>query len=116
MLLKAFVPVVYNSLGLFIPLIVVNCIILGRAEAFASKNSVKDSFFDGLAMGIGFTFALTVLGIIRELLGNGTILNFPVFGEGFQPAIMFILAPGGFIVFGLVLGAIKLITQNGGKN
>lgn len=115
MILKAYAVSVYNSLGLFIPLIVVNCIILGRAEAFASKNSVGKSFLDGLAMGIGFTFALTILGIIREVLGNGTILNYPVFGEGFQPATMFILAPGGFIVFGTVLGIFNLITAKGGK-
>ena len=115
MILKAYAQSVYSSLGLFIPLIVVNCIILGRAEAYASKNSVGKSFLDGLSMGLGFTFALTILGIIREVLGNGTILNFPVFGEGFQPATMFILAPGGFIVFGVVLGVIKLISEKGGK-
>ena len=115
MILKAYAQSVYSSLGLFIPLIVVNCIILGRAEAYASKNSVGKSFLDGLSMGLGFTFALTILGIIREVLGNGTILNFPVFGEGFQPATMFILAPGGFIVFGVVLGIIKLISEKGGK-
>ncbi len=115
MVLKAYAQSVYSSLGLFIPLIVVNCIILGRAEAYASKNSVGKSFLDGLSMGIGFTFALTVLGIIREVLGNGTILNFKVFGEGFQPATMFVLAPGGFIVFGIVLGVINLISKKGGN-
>lgn len=116
MLLKAYAVGIYNSLGLFIPLIVVNCIILGRAEAFASKNSVKASFFDGLAMGLGFTFALCVIGVVRELLGNGTILNYPVFGLNFQPATMFILAPGGFIVFGITLGVVNHLMRKGGRN
>ena len=114
MILKAYAVDIYNSLGLFIPLIVVNCIILGRAEAFASKNSVGASLMDGLSMGIGFTFALTVLATIREVLGNGTFLNFPIFGSSFQPATMFILAPGGFIVFGIVLGVINAISSKGG--
>ena len=116
MLLKAYAVEIYNSLGLFIPLIVVNCIILGRAEAFASKNTVGASFLDGLAMGIGFTLALSVIGVVRELLGNGTILNFPVFGESFQPATMFVLAPGGFIVFGIVLGMVNHLMTKGGSN
>jgi len=116
MVLKAYAQSIYDALGLFIPLIVVNCIILGRAEAFASKNSVGKSFLDGLAMGLGFTFALTVLGVIREVLGNGTILNYHVFGENFQPATMFVLAPGGFIVFGVVLGVISLISRKGGRS
>lgn len=114
MILKAYAVDIYNSLGLFIPLIVVNCIILGRAEAFASKNSVGASLLDGLAMGIGFTLALFILATIREILGNGTFLNFPLFGENFQPATMFILAPGGFIVFGVVLGIINGIMKKGG--
>ena len=114
MILKAYAVDIYNSLGLFIPLIVVNCIILGRAEAFASKNSVGASFLDGLAMGIGFTLALTILGTIREIIGNGTFLNFALFGEGFQPATMFILAPGGFIVFGIVLGVVNSLFNKGG--
>ena len=114
MVLKAYAVDVYNSLGLFIPLIVVNCIILGRAEAFASKNSVGASFLDGLSMGIGFTLALTVLATIREVIGNGTFLNFKIFGEAFQPATMFVLAPGGFIVFGIVLGVISAISGKGG--
>lgn len=114
MILKAYAVDIYNSLGLFIPLIVVNCIILGRAEAFASKNSVGASFVDGLAMGIGFTLALTILATIREILGNGTFLNFAIFGENFQPATMFILAPGGFIVFGIVLGIVNSLINKGG--
>ena len=114
MILKAYAVEVYNSLGLFIPLIVVNCIILGRAEAFASKNSVGASFLDGLSMGIGFTLALAVISIVRELLGNGTILNFKVFGEAFQPATMFVLAPGGFIVFGIALAVANALMNKGG--
>ena len=114
MLLKAYAVEIYNSLGLFIPLIVVNCIILGRAEAFASKNSVGASFLDGLSMGIGFTLSLTLLGIVREVIGNGTILNFKIFGAGFQPATMFIMAPGGFIVFGIVLAIVNSLINKGG--
>ena len=112
MLLNAYLPALSSSLGLFIPLIVVNCIILGRAEAFASKNSVGKSFLDGLGMGLGFTMALTILGIIREILGNGSVFGFSLFPEGFQPAIMMILPPGGFITLGLVLGVIALIKRN----
>lgn len=112
MLLNAYLPALSSSLGLFIPLIVVNCIILGRAEAFASKNSAGRSFLDGLGMGLGFTMALTILGIIREILGNGSVFGFSLFPEGFQPAIMMILPPGGFIALGLVLGVIALIKRN----
>ena len=104
MLVKAFVPALYASLGMFIPLIVVNCIILARAEAFASKNGVLLSAADGLGMGAGFTLAITVIGIIRELLGNGSVFGLSLFGEGFEPMLLSIMAPGGFLVFGLVLG------------
>ena len=114
MVLKAYAVDIYNSLGLFIPLIVVNCIILGRAEAFASKNSVGASLLDGVAMGLGFTFALTVIATVREILGNGTFFNIHLFGEGFQPATMFVLAPGGFIIFGIVLGVVGAIMNKGG--
>ena len=106
MLLKAYLPDIASSLGMFIPLIVVNCIILARAESFASQNGVLPSALDGLAMGLGFTFALTILGSVREILGNGTILNFPIFGESFKPAIIFILSPGAFFTLGIIL-AIK---------
>ena len=102
--LQAFVPDIAESLGVFIPLIVVNCIILGRAEAFASKNPVLDSAVDGLGMGAGFTLAITVIGIVRELLGNGSVFGLSLFGEGFEPMLLSIMAPGGFLVFGLVLG------------
>ena len=104
MLVKAFVPALYASLGMFIPLIVVNCIILARAEAFASKNGVLLSAADGLGMGAGFTLAITVIGIIRELLGNGSVFGLSLFREGFEPMLLSIMAPGGFLVFGLVLG------------
>jgi len=103
LLLKAYVPVLDKSLGIFIPLIVVNCIILARAEAFASKNSVISSAADGIGMGLGFTVALTTLGAIREILGNGTIFGFALFPDGFQPAIIMILPPGGFLLLGLIL-------------
>lgn len=98
-LLQAYVPSVNASLGVYIPLIVVNCIILGRAEAYASKNGPVNSFFDGLGMGLGFTLALTILGAFRELLGAGTIFGFTVLSESFYtPITIFILAPGAFFV------------------
>ena len=103
LLLKAYVPVLDKSLGIYIPLIVVNCIILARAEAFASKNSVILSVADGIGNGLGFTAALTLLGSIREVFGNGTIFGFSLFPDGFQPAIIMILPPGGFLLLGLVL-------------
>jgi len=94
-----------KSLGLFIPLIVVNCLILGRAEAFASKNSVGMSLVDGIGMGLGFTGALFVLGCIREVLGNGTLLGYSLFGEAFPPLIVMILPPGAFIALGYMIAA-----------
>lgn len=110
MALDAFAPSVSESLGIFIPLIVVNCIILGRAEAFASKNGVVKSALDGIGMGLGFTLALIILGAVREILGNGTFLGMSVFGEGFMPATVLILPPGAFIVLGVILAIINLIT------
>lgn len=109
MLLKAYLPAISKSLGLFIPLIVVNCIILARAEAFASKNTVGKSAVDGLGMGLGFTGALVIISTIREIFGNGTFLGFPVFGSCFQPATMLILPPGAFILLGLLIGLINLL-------
>ncbi len=97
MLLEAFIPVLYEQLGIFIPLIVVNCLILGRAEAFASKHGVLDSIFDALGMGLGFTFALTLLGGVREILGNARFFGIPVLPDGSQTIILFILPPGAFI-------------------
>lgn len=107
LLLKAYVPVLDKSLGIYIPLIVVNCIILARAEAFASKNSVAMSAADGIGMGLGFTAALTLLGAIREIIGNGSIFGFFLFPESFQPALIMILPPGGFLMLGLVLAFIN---------
>ena len=103
MLMEAYVPALFKSLGLFIPLIVVNCIILARAEAFASKNGIVDSAFDGIGMGLGFTLALIILGSVRELLGNGSIFGMSLLGSAYQPAIIMILPPGGFLTLGLLL-------------
>ena len=103
MLMEAYVPDLFKSLGLFIPLIVVNCIILARAEAFASKNGVIDSAFDGIGMGLGFTLALLILGSVREVLGNGSIFGASIMGSAYQPAIIMILPPGGFLTLGLLL-------------
>ena len=111
LLLHAFIPSLYNALGIFLPLIVVNCIILARAEAFASKNDVVTSAVDGLGMGLGFTMALLLIGAVREVLGNGTILGMQLLGAGFEPDILMILPPGGFIVFGLTLGIINGIAD-----
>ena len=107
LLIKAFLPSLDNSLGLFIPLIVVNCIILARAEAFASKNKALPSVIDGLAMGAGFTFALVILGAIREILGAGTVFGLHLFGEWFEPAVLFILPPGAFITLGFVIALVQ---------
>lgn len=106
MVMQAFAPDIYASLGLFIPLIVVNCIILGRAEAFASKNGVVSSFFDGLGMGIGFTLALTILGALRELLGTGKIFGAEIWPEDYG-MLMFVLAPGAFIVLGYLIALVN---------
>ncbi|WP_246208659.1 RnfABCDGE type electron transport complex subunit E [Anaerotalea alkaliphila] len=102
LVLKGFVPALYDSLGLFIPLIVVNCIVLGRAEAFASKNGVFDSMMDGIGNGLGFTLALFCLGAVRELLGAGSFFGIRVMPSAFQPAIIFVLAPGAFIALGIL--------------
>ncbi len=102
--LKAYLPPLSEALGIFIPLIVVNCIILGRAEAYAQKNSVGRSFMDGLGMGLGFTYALFIIATIREVLGFGTFLGFSVFGSDFEPATIMILSPGAFITIGLMMG------------
>lgn len=111
MSLNAFLPDLAASLGVFIPLIVVNCIILARAEAFASKNPPLHSAVDGLGMGLGFTMALCIISSIREILGNGTILDIPLYGAHIQPATIIIMAPGGFIVLGLLVGAVTFITK-----
>jgi Na+-translocating ferredoxin:NAD+ oxidoreductase subunit E len=114
MLLKAFQPSLYEALGVFVPLIVVNCIILGRAEAFASKNPVPRAFFDGLGMGIGFTLALLILSAVREIIGSGTILGetasvIHLFGPAFEPMKVFAQPAGAFIALGLLLGLTNVI-------
>ena len=102
MLMQAYVPSLYASLGVFIPLIVVNCIILGRAEAFASKNGAVDSILDGIGIGLGFTIALTLIGAVREILGSGAIFGFSLGIADYMP-LVFVLAPGGFIVLGYLM-------------
>jgi len=106
-LLKAYLPALNETLGIYIPLIVVNCIILARAEMFACKNSVFLSILDGLGMGIGFTFALVIMGSIRELIGNGTIFGITVTANLFDPAILMILPPGGFLTYGILIGLLN---------
>jgi electron transport complex protein RnfE len=112
MCMQAFTPDLYKSLGLFIPLIVVNCIVLGRAESYAAKNGVIASGFDGIGIGLGFTIALTLLGFIRELLGTGKIFGLTVFPENYG-ALLFVLAPGAFIVLGYLIAIVnKTIQKN----
>ena len=114
MMLQAFVPSLYASLGLFIPLIVVNCIILGRAEAFASKNGVIDSALDGLGLGIGFTLTLCCMGLIREFFGGGTLFGIEVLTDYVPGMGIFNLAPGGFFVFAILIAAVNYITKGKG--
>lgn len=109
MCLNAFLPSLSAQLGIFIPLIVVNCIILARAESFASKNSVGSSAIDGLGMGLGFTAALCVISTVRELIGFGTIWDIPIYGEVIQPAAIIAMPPGGFIILGLLIALINFI-------
>ena len=104
--MQAYVPSLYDSLGLFIPLIVVNCIVLGRAESFASKNNVGSSAIDGLGMGLGFAMALTILGTIREFLGSGKAFGLSIFPEDYG-MIIFVLAPGAFIALGYLIAIIN---------
>lgn len=110
MLMKAYVPALYASLGLFIPLIVVNCIVLARAEAFASKNTVFDSTLDGVGIGMGFTLALTLLGSVRELLGTGKLFNLTIFPENYG-ILIFVLAPGAFIALGYLIALINRLNR-----
>ncbi|NLJ55422.1 MAG: electron transport complex subunit E [Firmicutes bacterium] len=104
MVLSAFAPELFDALGIFIPLIVVNCIILGRAEAFARKNTIGRSIIDALGIGLGYTLSLTLLGVIRELFGTGSILGYPVMGTAFEPMGVLAVAPGAFITLGILLG------------
>ncbi|MBQ1190769.1 MAG: electron transport complex subunit E [Bacteroidales bacterium] len=104
--MQAYLPSLYESLGLFIPLIVVNCLILGRAESFASRNTPIDSIFDGIGMGLGFTLGLTTLGLIRELLGSGSIFGYKFIGDA-DGMLVFVLAPGAFIVLGYLIALVN---------
>ena len=103
MVMEAYQPELFKALGIFVPLIVVNCIILGRAEAFASRNGVLHSILDAIGMGIGFTAGLIIIAAFRELLGDGKLMGFPIFGAGYEPALLMILAPGAFITMGMLL-------------
>ena len=111
LLLEAFLPSLSQSLGLFIPLIVVNCIIFARAESFASKNPPLASMADGLGMGLGFTISLSIISAVRELIGSGTLLGFPVLGSNYPGVLLFILAPGGYITLGLVMVAFNAVMK-----
>lgn len=113
MIMNAYVPALVDSLGIFLPLIVVNCIVLGRAEAFASRNSVVSSIFDGAGMGLGFTLSLTVLGALRELMGTGKIFSLNIYPEQFG-SLIFVLAPGAFIVLGYLIAVFNKL-QNRAK-
>ena len=122
LLIKAFFPAIDASLGLFIPLIVVNCIILARAEAFASKNSPLPSVIDGIATGIGFTFALSCIAVVRELFGTGKLFaaadgtgGVDIFGAGYQPAAIFLLPAGAFLTFGFIIAAVQKISDVSAK-
>ena len=119
LLLKAFIPFLYDALGLYIPLIVVNCIILGRAEAYASKNPVMPSLFDGIGMGLGFTVGLTSIGIVRELIGSGKIFGAHILPASYAPVSIFVMAPGAFFVLALLTGLqnkVKINLANKGKD
>ena len=113
--LQAYIPFLYDSLGIYIPLIVVNCIILGRAEAYASKNPVIPSFFDGVGMGLGFSFALTCIGAVREILGAGKVFDIRIMPEGFEPIGIFVLAPGAFFVLAALTALQNVLKMNGEK-
>ena len=110
LLMQAYLPAIYEVLGLFIPLIVVNCIVLGRAEAFAAKNTVGLSALDGLGMGLGFTLALTLIGAVRELLGTGCVFGLNLYGETYG-MLIFVLAPGAFIVLGYLMALVQKLLK-----
>lgn len=109
LLLQAYIPALHAQLGLFLPLIVVNCLILGRAEAYASKNKVIPSVFDGLGMGLGFTLALTAIGTVREILGAGSLFGFRIMPASYEPAIIMILAPGAFFTLAILMAILNAI-------
>ena len=108
-LMQAYLPALSKSLGVYIPLIVVNCIILGRAESYASKNGPVESVFDGIGMGLGFTMGLTLIGLVRELLGAGTAFNISLFGDWFTPVTIFIMAPGAFLVLSVLVAIMNIV-------
>ncbi len=110
LLMQAYLPALFETLGIFIPLIVVNCIVLGRAEAFAAKNSVFNSLLDGIGIGLGFTFGLTLLGAVREFLGTGKLFDFTVFSDSYG-IILFVLAPGAFIALGYLIGIMNKLRK-----
>ncbi len=116
MFLKAFAPDIYAALGIFIPLIVVNCLILARAEAFAYSNGIIASAVDGFSMGLGYTLAITILGMLREILGAGTVFGISIFGSSFQPAAVFVAAPGAFILLGILIGIFRTIQKKVAAN
>jgi Na+-translocating ferredoxin:NAD+ oxidoreductase subunit E len=111
LMMEAYLPALFKSLGIFIPLIVVNCIVLGRAEAFASKNNLRAAAIDGLGMGLGFSFALLLLGSVRELLGSGRLFDIPIYSENYV-TLLFVLAPGAFIVLGYLIAIINQFKKN----
>lgn len=110
LVMEAYVPALYASLGIYIPLIVVNCLILARAEAFANKNTIFDSMFDGIGMGLGFTLALTILGGVREILGSGSLFNLKFIGDN-DGILIFVLAPGAFITLGYIIALINSLSK-----
>jgi electron transport complex protein RnfE len=114
MMMAAYTPALSKALGIFIPLIVVNCIILGRAEAFASKNNIMNSMADGIGMGLGFTLALLAVSTIREILGSGTWLGIKVMPGTYEPMLVFILAPGAFVTLGLLMSTMNLLQKKRG--
>lgn len=115
LLLQAFLPSLSESLGIFIPLIVVNCIILGRAEAFAYKNTVVASLIDGISMGLGFTLALVCMSFIREIIGNGSLFGYTLFGENYPGVLLLLLPVGGFLTLGFLIAFIQWLIKKGGK-
>jgi electron transport complex protein RnfE len=113
--MKAYAPALSRSLGVFVPLIVVNCIVMGRAEAFACKNTVAASVMDGLGMSVGFTMIITILGAIREIFGNGSVFKQAIFPSTYQPFLIMILPPGAFLVIGFMMAIQKRLSDMGGK-
>ncbi|MGI5898770.1 MAG: electron transport complex subunit RsxE [Christensenellales bacterium] len=119
LVMQAYTPALYEALGIFIPLIVVNCVLFARAESFAFKNPVLPSAVDAIGMGLGYTLALTLLAAVREIIGSGSVFGVALFGPAFEPAIMFVMAPGGFITLGILMGFLnhlqKKFESRGGK-